>query len=214
MKGKKVNDFKTDWEQLYRDEFTPWDTGRPESHLMQTVTDLPVPPCSALDVGCGTGANAIWLAEQGFEVIGVDLSETAIKLSRERPGSEKCTFVHEDFLTAPPLKRDFGFVFDMGCFHTVHDDDGREHFARQVAASLAAKGLWLSICGSCDGPELGPPRLSALEITRAVEDYFEILFLKATYLDEVSAVQLEALELPPGTRPRAWSCLMEKRSIT
>ena len=209
-----MNDYKTDWEQLYRDEFMPWDTGRPESHLIQTVTDLPVPPCPALDVGCGTGANAIWLAEQGFEVIGVDLSETAIKLSRERPGADKCAFVHKDFLTAPLLRTDFGFVFDMGCFHTFHDGDSRDLFARKVAASLAEKGLWLSICGSCDGPELGPPRRSALEITRAVENYFEILYLKATYLDELSAEELEALELPPGTRPRAWSCLMEKRSIT
>jgi hypothetical protein len=102
----------------------------------------------------------------------------------------------------------------MGCFHTFHDGDSRDLFARKVAASLAEKGLWLSICGSCDGPELGPPRRSALEITRAVEDYFEILYLKATYLDELSAEELEALELPPGTRPRAWACLMEKRSIT
>jgi hypothetical protein len=47
-----------------------------------------------------------------------------------------------------------------------------------------------------------------------VEGYFEILYLKATYLDELSAVELEALELPPGTRPRAWACLMEKRGKT
>ena len=208
-----MDDYKTDWEQLYRDEFTPWDTGRPESHLMQTVAELPVPPCPALDVGCGTGVNAIWLAEQGFEVVGLDLSETALKLSRERPGANKCSFVQMDFLKDPVFKTDFGFVFDMGCFHTFHDDESRDRFARKVAASLKEKGLWLSICGSCDGPEFGPPRRSAVEITRAVENYFEILYVKATHLDELSAEELEALELPPGTRPRAWTCLMEKRSI-
>ena len=207
-----MSDYTTDWEQLYRDEFTPWDTGRPESHLIETVTELPVSPCRALDVGCGTGANAIWLAEQGFEVIGIDLSATAIDLAREKPGAYRCEFVQMDFLTVSMDRADFRFVFDMGCFHTFHDHDSRERFARTVAASLEAEGLWLSICGSCDGPELGPPRRSALEITRAVEDYFEILSLKATCLDELSAAELEALELPPGTRPRAWACLMRKRS--
>lgn len=209
-----MTDYTTDWEQLYRDEFTPWDTGRPESHLMQTVTDLPVPPCRALDVGCGTGGNAIWLAEQGFEVTGVDLAKTAIRRAREKPGGAQCTFVQLDFLTAPLVGTDFGFVFDMGCFHTFHDAGDRERFARKVAASLSDKGVWLSICGSCDGPEIGPPRRSASEITRAVEDCFAILSLKATCLDALSAEELEALALPPGTRPRAWACLMEKRSRT
>jgi hypothetical protein len=107
------------------------------------------------------------------------------KISQEKPGAYKCQFVHMDFLTAPILRTDFGFVFDMGCFHTFHDDDSRDRFAQKVAASLREQGLWLSICGNSDGPELGPPRRSALEITRAVEDNFEIQYLKATYLDEL-----------------------------
>ena len=98
-----MNEYKTDWEQLYRDEFTPWDTGRPDSHLIQTVRELPIKPCSVLDIGCGTGESAIWLAQQRFNVTAVDISETAINLSRKKSGADKCCFVHMDFLNSPVL---------------------------------------------------------------------------------------------------------------
>jgi len=207
-----VNEHKTDWEQLYRDDFTPWDTGRPDSHLIQTVTEMPVSPCRVLDVGCGTGESAIWLAQQGFKVTAIDISEIALNLSRKKPGSEKCEFIQMDFLKASMPETNYGFIFDMGCFHTFHDDELRNQFAQKVSISLLEKGLWLSISGNCDGPEMGPPRLSAQEITVSVESHFEILYLKATELDELSKSELETLGLPAGTCPRAWACLMRKRS--
>jgi methyl halide transferase len=55
-----------DWEQLYQDKFAPWDVKRPDSHLAGIVKNTPVVPCRALELGCGTGTNAIWLARQGF----------------------------------------------------------------------------------------------------------------------------------------------------
>lgn len=207
-----MNENKTDWEQLYRDDFKPWDTGRPDSHLIQTVTEIPISPCRALDVGCGTGESAIWLAQQGFKVTAIDLSETALNLSRKKTYAERCEFMQMDFLKASVLETNFGFVFDMGCFHVFHNAELRNQFAQKVSICLVEKGLWLSISGSCDGPEMGPPRLLAQEITIAVEPYFEILYLKATELDELSKAELEALGLPPGTLPRAWACLMRKRS--
>ena len=209
-----MNEYKTDWEQLYRDDFTPWDTGRPDSHLIHDVRELPIKPCSVLDIGCGTGESAIWLAQQSFDVTAIDISETAINLSRKKPGADKCCFVHMDFLNAPVLRTDFEFVFDLGCFHLFDNDVQRDLFAQKVAESLTEKGRWLSISGSCDGPETGPPRRSASEISIAVEPYFKILYLKATELDELTPEELEALGLHPDTRPSAWACLMQKRSDT
>jgi SAM-dependent methyltransferase len=207
-----MSEYQTDWEQLYRDEFTPWDTGQPDSHLVEVVSELPIKPCSALDIGCGTGESSIWLSRHGFKVTGIDISGTAINIAKSKPGGKRCRFLVMDFLAETLDGKKFDFVFDMGCFHVFHEADQRDRFAQKVACCLNDNGLWLTISGSCDGPEYGPPRLSATEVIKAAEPCFEILHLRATRLDELSAEELENLGLEPGTTPKAWECLMVKRS--
>jgi len=206
-----MSDDDVDWEQLYKDDFTPWDAQKPDSHLMELVDEKIVQPCRTLELGCGTGTNAVWLAKQGFDVTATDLSETALKLARNKESSSLCTFIYEDFLKEPTPGTNFKFIFDLGCFHGLGSKEDRELFARKAAECLVDKGLWLSVCGSMDGPEFGPPRLSACDITVAAEPCFEILSLKATELDEVEKGDADELMLSPGFRVRAWVCLMRKR---
>ena len=63
--------------------------------------------------------------------------------------------------------------------HSVDAGQARATFAAGVAGLLAPGGLWLSVIGSADTPprDMGPPQVSAREITQAVEDHFEILLL-------------------------------------
>jgi SAM-dependent methyltransferase len=192
-----------EWEQRYETGFTPWDIGRPDRHLIQIVEDHPVPPGRALEVGCGTGTNAIWLAEQGFEVLATDVSALALKQAREKvaQAGAAVTLLQGSF---PSDGAPFAFAFDRGCFHSFDDDTERADFAAQLASQLEADGLWLSIIGSTDGPprDHGPPRRSAQQVTTAVEPRFEILSLQARNMDA---------NVP--TVPRAWICLMKKRTV-
>lgn len=67
------------WEERYRDRERVW-SGAPNATLVDVVAGLT--PGRALDLGCGEGADAIWLAEQGWAVTGVDISPTAVERAR------------------------------------------------------------------------------------------------------------------------------------
>jgi len=56
------------YRERYKSGDIPWDAGRPDFNLIEVVTQKPVPICKALDVGCGTGDNSIWLAQNHFQV--------------------------------------------------------------------------------------------------------------------------------------------------
>ena len=201
-----------DWEQMYRDKFAPWDVKRPDSHLADIVKNTPVKPCRVLELGCGTGTNAIWLARQGFTVTAIDLSATALDQARKKDGADACTFVLADFFDDPLPGTDFGFVFDLGCLHGFKNPEHRDILACRVARCLSDDGYWLNLSSSQDGPHIGPNRLSAREITAAVEPYFQILSLRATIFDDMSPEDREALGLPAGfPTPLAFSCFMRKR---
>ena len=197
-------------EDLYKERYktgaTPWDIGKPDFNLIEAVNKTPIKPCKALDIGCGTGDNSIWLAQQNFQVIGTDTSEIAIGKAREKASEAnvKCTFIVVDFLKNRIEGAPFGFAFDRGCFHSFNSDEDRQRFAENVAAHLEKDGLWLSLVGNADekrhGP--GPPQRSARDIVEAVEPSFEILSLVSSHFGSNRP-----------NPPRAWVCLMQKRDI-
>ena len=195
------------WEDRYRAGSTPWDVGRPDFNLIDMVLQRPIPSCRALEIGCGTGSNAVWLAEHHFEVTATDVSGVAIEKARERAADSgvTCAFFVMDFLDARIPGAPFAFVFDRGCFHAFGSAKERNTFAENVAFHLEDRGLWLSLVGSMDdGPrDVGPPQRSARDIVIAVEPHFEILSLTSSHFDS---------NRPKP--PRIWVCLMQKRDKT
>ncbi|MBZ5727745.1 MAG: hypothetical protein LAP87_22455 [Acidobacteriia bacterium] len=63
------------FQEMYRAGDVPWDLGKPDVNLIHTVTTKPIQPCKTIEMGCGTGDNAIRLAQQGFDVVAVDASQ-------------------------------------------------------------------------------------------------------------------------------------------
>ncbi len=180
----------------------PWDTGTPDPMLVEMIESRAIAPARTLEVGCGTGTNAIYLAQHGFEVLGVDIAPLAVEAARVKAHG-RCRFETADFLNEAPPGAPFGFVFDRGCFHTFDEDHERERFAHNVAASLAEGGVWLSLIGSTEGSprDTGPPRRNAREIMNAIEPWLEILHFRSS-------------EFGVGGEPlKAWVCLSRKRAI-
>ena len=196
----------TNWDERYQTGDLPWDTQRHDKHLEQVLAEYSIEPCTTLELGCGTGTNAIWLAERGFRVTALDVSSVAIEMAREKASREGATveFLTADILTDKIPGAPFAFAFDRGCFHSFDELPDGVAYAEGVRGCLADGGLWLSLIGNTDGParETGPPRRSVRDIAEAVEPLFEILSLRTIHFDS-----------DQSDPPRAWECLMRKRHV-
>jgi SAM-dependent methyltransferase len=185
------------WDRRYVDNNLPWDdSGKPDIHLRRFIEGSKIPKCKALEVGCGTGTNVIWLAKLGFDVVGLDLSPMAIKRAKVKASEAKvsCQLLAADIMMDPVPGSPFGLIFDRGCFHVFDEYQEQTQFAKRVAELLEEDGIWLSLIGSADGPprDTGPPRLSAEEIVAAAEPHFEVLNLKSTTFDEADLAHIRA----------------------
>jgi SAM-dependent methyltransferase len=167
------------WDDRYTSGQTGWDRPGHALQLERAVTRLDLPLGRALDLGCGRGRNSRWLAEQGFSVVGVDISGVAIADAQAAQGELDIEHHRVDALADAIPGAPFDVVFDYGCFHVFDEDEHRATLARKVAEALAPGGLYIAIIGSTDGPprQEGPPRRSAAQVVAALEPWFEILEL-------------------------------------
>jgi SAM-dependent methyltransferase len=190
------------WNESYAAGELPWDTGEPEPLLVEFVTSGRVQPTLTLEIGAGTGTNSLWLAERGFDVLGIDIAPLAVERANEKLEGRRlgCRFATLDFLAASPHGGPFQFIFDRGCFHVFDEHEERARFSARVAAALAPGGLWLSLVGSTEGPprEVGPPRRSAGEVILAIEPALEIVELRTAEFRSHGA--------------KAWFCLARRRA--
>ena len=106
---------KSFYDFLYRHFHVPWDIG-PRDELVGLVESGQIPPGRAIDLGCGAGANAIFLAQHGFEVTGVDFAEAAIEKARQRAAGAgvQINFVVDDLMNLRKVTGKFDFLLDYG----------------------------------------------------------------------------------------------------
>jgi methyl halide transferase len=200
----------TVWNERYQEgkEALPWDTGSPATELVEYFASITVKPKRALEIGCGTGTNAIWMAQQGVTVIATDVSPKAIETAKEKCSKAGATadFRVSDIVEQAPMPGvTFDFVFDRGVYHVMAPEH-REVFIDRVAAALHNDGYWLCLAGSADQnrlpEELGPPQLKASDIVDNAEGKFELFRLERSHF-----------VLPGGKPHLAWQALFKKRVI-
>ncbi len=106
---------KSFYEIFYRYFHAPWDIG-PRDELVRLVEDHSIQPGRAIDLGCGTGANAIFLAQHGFDVTGVDFAQAAIAKARQRANAAgvQIHFVVDDLTNLQQVSGTFDFLLDYG----------------------------------------------------------------------------------------------------
>lgn len=129
-------------------EKIPWNVETPPAVLVELVQSEKIKPCKTIDLGCGAGNYAIYLAGKGFDVTGVDISSVAIKHARENALKKgvKCRFLVTDLLgDLHEIDETFDFAYDWELLHHIFPSD-RETYAKNVHKLLNPGGKYLSVC--------------------------------------------------------------------
>ena len=135
----------------------PWNIETPPDVLVELVDSGKVKPCKTIDLGCGTGNYSIYLASVGFDVTGIDISPTAIKIAQENAKKKgiKCNFLVADVLgNLNEVKGKFDFAYDWELLHHIFPEQ-RRIYVKNVYKILNPKGKYLSVCFSEKEPGFG-----------------------------------------------------------
>jgi 2-polyprenyl-3-methyl-5-hydroxy-6-metoxy-1,4-benzoquinol methylase len=129
------------WDERYGGEGRTW-SGRPNAVLVAEAADLE--PRRAVDLGCGEGGDAIWLAERGWQVTAIDFSEAGLRKAAEhaaeRGVADRIEFRQADLRTWTPDGEQWDLV--SSCFlHLL--DEGMLRATEQMAAAVAPGGTLL-----------------------------------------------------------------------
>ncbi|MDQ6673144.1 MAG: class I SAM-dependent methyltransferase [Chloroflexota bacterium] len=176
-----------DWEARFRSGDTPWEDAEVAPIVVELFREHVPQVATVLEIGCGLGTAALWLARQGHHVVACDIAPGAVRVAQER--ARRAGLAIElrvaDVLadtTSLPLS---DVVLDRGVLHTFVAQEGRVAFAAAVARLLQPGGLWLDVSGSAETPgdraaaaAHGFPRLTLTQIVAAVEPHFAILAVK------------------------------------
>jgi SAM-dependent methyltransferase len=145
---------KPKWQRFYQDRSRPCPFFElsPDENLSEWVNEGRLRPGHALDIGCGNGRNAIFLAQHGFTVQAIDYSDTAIAWAAEEVAKAEvavaltCCSAFE--LQLAPGSLDF--IYDSGCFH--HLAPHRRHqYVDLVARTLRPGGCFGLVCFAPEG---------------------------------------------------------------
>jgi len=149
-----------DIDRIYRNlplERIPWNSETPPDQLVQLVESGRVEPCRAIDLGCGAGNYAIYLAAHGFDVTGVDSSPAAITIATEnaRKHNVRCRFIVADLIgDIHEIPGIFDFAFDWELLHHIFPDD-REKYVQNVSRILNSGAWYFSVSFSETDPQFG-----------------------------------------------------------
>ena len=179
----------------------PWDIGRPQGEVVRLARQG-VLKGRVLDVGCGTGENALYLAERGREVWGVDSAARAIEKARVKAESRDLAarFLVRDALELEDLRVQFDAAIDSGMFHSLTDAE-RPLYARSLSAALRPGATLYLLCWSEHEPgDWGPRRVTQAEIRETFGQGWTVCYIRE------STFEVNGL----GSGSRAWLAVLQR----
>lgn len=156
----------------------PWDSGVSPPELIAFLDAHP--PGRALDIGCGTGTNALTLAGRGWEVTGIDFSARAIRAARRKAKDAGLSvrFERGDISRLGDLQGPFDLALDIGCFHglTAAQQTG---YARDLGRLLGPGATFLLYGFVAPETDPGSTLITPAALTTRFGEAFEVSAFEA-----------------------------------
>lgn len=187
------------WDRPYRGQQRPgWDTGLVAEDLKRAVREGLIQPGRAVELGCGSGTNAIYLASQGFEVTAIDVAPTSLAIAEAKANEAgvQVRWVLADVLNLPDLGT-FDVIFDRGCYHNVRYVDAQGFVAAMRRLTRpGSRALIVSLNRD------GPPGIREATMRQDFSESFDF-------------VQLQESEIRTGAdgsdRRASWFLLLQRK---
>ncbi len=198
---KQVPNKKT-FQDAYADK-APWDIGGPQRPFVDVAARIAGP---VLDAGCGTGDLALFLAERGLRVTGIDYLDEPIRRAKQKAQERglSATFLVHDALSLGTLGQSFASAVDCGLFHVFGDDD-RVRYVEGLAAVVKPGGRLFLACFSDEEPgAAGPRRVSKAELKSAFAHGWTIESIDPARFEVIP--QFKAMFSEGG--PKAWFAII------
>lgn len=154
--------------------YAPWDRwqGKPLKRLRELLEGPQAPtPGRALDIGCGMGQAAVYLAKLGWQTTGVDAVERALRVARRRAANAgvNVEFVQGDVthLDRAGINGPFDLLLDLGCFHILLDQE-RKLYRESITRVAGANAQLILFAFSHNKHVMGPRGAEREEIERSL----------------------------------------------
>jgi cyclopropane fatty-acyl-phospholipid synthase-like methyltransferase len=184
----------------------PWDIGKPQNAFVQAADQI---TGSLLDVGCGTGENALFFAARGQRVTGIDFLEQPIAEATRKAHQRgrDATFLVMDALHLDDLPEVFDSAIDCGLFHVFSDEDRTRYVASLSTVVKPGGRLFLACISDREPPGDGPRRITQQELRDAFSDSWLVESIREARFEVRPDVP--DLHFSPGG-PYAWFCVVRK----
>ena len=175
------------FEGYYAAPRAPWDIGRPQRAFVEAGGQI---RGRVIDIGCGTGDLALWLAEHGCTVTGVDFLEKPLEWARQKAAERglSVNFLQMDAVAVGEIPERFDAVTDCGLFHTF-DDAGRKAYVGALRRLLEPGSRVFLLCFADAEPGThGPRRISERELREAFAACWEVETIEPARFEVVPGI--------------------------
>jgi len=181
-----IEDKKNHWEREYKKDVNyisknennnwPWDIKTHDKNLEDILTEYNISKCKVLEIGCGTGNDINYLSKKGFDVTGMDISQTAIDIAKRN--NQNAKFIVGDINEDLPNEK-YDIIYDRGCLHG--NPELISNIFNKLSNILNEKGkiIIISSNSNSEGNQYAtPPKLDIKDLINHCDKDFKVLLIK------------------------------------